>query len=145
MTTDEKIDAIYEMVTELAKAKRSAAAQAPAPATAPAADSDLDGKYGNPEVRKDPPIWVKEGGASYVGKPFAMCPPDYLDALASFFDWKAGKDAAKGTEDGDKYAGYARKDAGRARGWAKRLREGWKPKPPQSEFVTGDGGDDIPF
>lgn len=147
MTTDEKIDAIYEMVIELVKGNRSAAARAAstAPASQPATDADLDGKYGNPEVRKDPPMWIKDGGASYQGRKFSECPADYLDALAKFCDWKAGKDDEKGTDDGAKYAKFARLDASRARGWALRVRAGWKSKPPASEFGDADDGGELPF
>lgn len=92
-----------------------------------AADVDLDSEYGNFSIRKDPPKWV---GRSFVGCRLSECTPDFLDAFASFCDWKAGKDESEGTPEKLKYAGYARKDAARARGWAKRLRSG--KEPPQS-------------
>ena len=83
-----------------------------------ASDADLDGKYGDPEIRRDPPRW---DGPSYVGQKFSHCPADYLETLAGFYEWKATKDEAKGDEQSKKYARYARQDAARARGWAKRL------------------------
>jgi hypothetical protein len=97
-----------------------------------APDSDLDSQWGDPVVRKDPKRWLESGGASFVGVPFSQCPPDYLDALASLADWKAGKDDEKGTEEGAKYAKYARKDAARARGWAARIRSGKVAQVPQA-------------
>lgn len=105
-----------------------------------ATDADLDGQWGNPEVKKNPPRWQ---GDSCVGRRLSECPPEFLDELAAFSDWKAGKDeeAAPALAEEDaakkrKYAGYARKDAARARGWAARLRAGWKPPEPEP---SGDG------
>lgn len=106
------------------------------PVSTVADDAELDSKYGNPDVRKDPPRWK---GASQVGKRFSDCPPEFLDEFASFCDWKAGKDDEKNTDDGRKYAGYARKDAARARGWAARIRNGWQAK------IADDGSQEIPF
>jgi hypothetical protein len=79
---------------------------------------DLDGKYGDPEVRaKDPRDWT---GEPMKGRRFSECPPEYLDMLASRFDFFAGR------ETDEKKARYNRLDAGRARGWAARKRNGWK-------------------
>lgn len=79
--------------------------------------SDLDGEHGNPIVRKDPPRWK---GESCVGVPFSQCPPEFLDTLAGFLEWRAGKEEAEPEK--QKYAVYSRKDCARARGWAARLR-----------------------
>lgn len=110
---------------------RPASSGAASGAVAP--DSDLDSQWGDPVVRKDPKRWLENAGASYVGLPFSQCPPDYLDAAASLFDWKAGKDDEKGTEEAAKYAKYARKDAARARGWAARIRAGKVAQTPRTE------------
>jgi hypothetical protein len=143
MTMEEKIEAIYTIVLELEKRASSTAALAPAASVAAIADAaELDSQYGNPDVRKDPPLWSKAGGASYVGRKFNECPAEFLDALASFFDWKVSKDIAKNTPDGDKYAGYGRKDAARARGWAKRIRDGYQAPKPEA---FADGDDNLPF
>ena len=90
-----------------------------------ASDADLDGEYGDPEIRKDPPRWT---GESFATRHYSQSTPEFLDNLAGFIDWKAGKDAA------------------RARGWAKRLRAGWKPAAPAAEdsFMDGDDGDPFP-
>lgn len=111
------------------------------PAQATASDADLDGQYGNPEVKKDPPRW---SGDSHIGKRYSECTPAYLDEMAGFQAWTAGKDDAKAAAASDeaakkqaeKNAWYARQRAGYARGWAARLRAGWKP--PASE-PSGDG------
>ena len=140
----EQLDRIEAMVILLCAGKAPAASPAPASGyvVAPGAvadDAELDSNYGNPDVRKDPPRWK---GDSFKGKKYSACSPEYLDALAGFLDWQAGKDDEKGTDDGKKYAGYARKDSARARGWAKRLRAGWK-QPGREPGI--DDEDEIPF
>lgn len=80
--------------------------------------SDIQGQYGDVEIKKDPKRWT--------GRPLApirasQCPPDYLDIVADFLDWKATKNEADGKE---KYAGYDRRDAARCRRWAIEIREG---------------------
>ena len=95
-------------------------------------ESLLAGPYGDPEVKaKDPKDWT---GDSMKGKRFSTCPPAYLDLLADRYDYFAGRetDATK--------AGYNRKDAQRARGWAARLRGGWTPPAP-SAHVTDENGE----
>lgn len=104
-----------------------------------APDSELDSKYGDPTVRKTPPRWT---GGDIAGKKYSECAPDALDSLAGFLEWQAKRDAEKGTEDGNKYAGYARKDAARARGWAKRKRSGWKPPADSNAALFGGGASD---
>ena len=103
----------------------------------PASDKELDSQYGNPEIKKDPPRWK---GPSFVGRRYSECTPEYLENLASFCDWKAGRDAAAGkmTRGGKPLADLVRRDAARARGWANRLREGWKGTPrPLPNYETG--------
>lgn len=87
------------------------------PATDPTPAVDLDGEWGNPEVKKNPPRWH---GDSHAGLRYSDCSPEFLDEMASFHDWRVTK-----AED-DKKRGYARLDAARARGWAARLRAGYK-------------------
>lgn len=100
-----------------------------------ASDADLDGQYGNPEVRaKDPRDWT---GEPMKGRRFSECPAAYLDMLAERFDFFAGQ------ETDAKKAGYCRKDAARARGWAQRIRDGRVPAMAgaTSEDATGWGDD----
>ncbi len=92
-----------------------------------ASDADLDGQFGDPIVRaKDPRDWTKE---SQLGKPFSECPAEYLDLVASRLDFFAEKAEAEGTltTSGKPVAPYNRRDAARARGWAQRIRHGYKP------------------
>lgn len=116
--------------------------QAPAPqasrfAVAPGAvapASELDSQYGNPVIKKDPPRW---SGPSFVGQPYSACSAEYLESLAGFLEWKAGKNE----EDPEraKFAAYDRKDAARARGWAQRNRE--KPAASAGLFGGSEAGD----
>ncbi len=92
-------------------------------AGAVANDAELDGQYGDPLIKRDPSRWH---GESFVGCTYSQATPDYLDAMASFKDWTAGKNDEN--EAKKKYAAYDRRDAARARGWAARMRAGWKPK-----------------
>lgn len=134
----EQLDRIEAKLDQLLAAK-APATQASRFAVAPGAvapESELDSQYGNPTVRKDPPKWT---GDSFAGKPYSECPADYLESLAGFLEWKAGKDTEKGDADSLKYAGYARKDAARARGWAQRNRE--KPAASADLFGGGEAGD----
>lgn len=119
--------------------------------TAPPAvadDADLDGPYGDPVIQqKDPRDWK---GATMIGRRYSQCPPDYLDMFASrldFFAEVAEKEGRK-TSNGKDVAPFNRRDAARARGWAKRLRGGWKspadtgfdPDPVQGTLAGAAGG-----
>ena len=124
-----------------------------------ASDRDLDGKYGNPQIKFDPKekYW---SGESYKGYRFSETTPEYLDAVAKYLEACAHMADRDGTEDGRKKASFKRMDAARARGWARRLRSGWQPADsgglardasgnlfdPETGEVGGyDNGDDIPF
>lgn len=98
-----------------------------------ASDRELDGQYGDPViVAKDPKDWT---GAQMAGKRLSECPPAYLDQLADRYDWfNTTLDRAK-PEDAKKI-GYNTRDAARARGWAQRLRSGWKAPDPTAAPVT---------
>ncbi len=134
MTTDEKLDAIAAQNTQILRGLAllvrhlGASPQSHAAPSAPRAvtDADLDGQYGDPEVKKNPPRWK---GESFVGETLSRCSPDFLDCFADFKEYCSVNDrAAADSLDGDekakklKYAGYAEKDAALARGWAIRLR-----------------------
>lgn len=85
---------------------------------------DLDSEHGNFEVRKDPPLWIRDGGESWAGRRLSECPIAYLVALESFRLWSAGASEKKGTPDELKSAGFARLDARRIRGWIERKQRG---------------------
>lgn len=104
-------------------------------------DADLDGPYGDPDVRRDPSekYWT---GASLVGRKFSACPTDYLHAMARWLEARAYMTEKEGDPQKQKYVAYQRKDAARARGWAKR-NEGKVAPVQQTGF--GDDDDSIPF
>lgn len=103
-------------------AGRPAEPASSAPTVAP--DRDLDGQWGDPEVKaRDPRDWT---GPTMKGKRFSECPPEYLDMVAERLDYFTAQNKGE-TEEDQKKIRYQRLDAARARGWAKRLRSGWKP------------------
>lgn len=91
-------------------------------------DRDLDSEWGDPTIKFDMPDkdWQ---GPSMAGKRFSQCSVEWLDAKAksdaSYAEYLRGP--KKGTDEDLKKAAYRDKDAARARGWAKRLRGGWRP------------------
>lgn len=109
-----------------ASLKALVARQAPVTAAsssgpAVASDRDLDGPYGDQEIKAcDPRDWT---GEPMLGRRMSQCPAEYLDLLAERFDYFAEKNGA-GTEDEQKKAKYQKLDAARARGWAARIRAG---------------------
>lgn len=120
-----------------------------------AGDDDLDSDRGNPTIYKDPPAKYWSGATSYAGFHLSEVPePDYLDALAKYFDacaYMAAKDVAAGkdVEKNEKSAKYKAIDATRCRGWAKRIRargvSAPTPNPADADYGGGSGDDDIPF
>lgn len=90
-------------------------------------DATLDGQWGDPVVKaRDPKDWT---GESMIGKKLSECPPNYLDMVADRADYFALKNDEKGEKDakGNPKSKWDRKNAALARGWARRLRSGWKP------------------
>jgi hypothetical protein len=89
-------------------------------------DRDLDSQYGDPVVKFMPRDWT---GDSYKGRKFSECPANLLDMIAETFDYFAeqAERTNETTTSGKPVAPYKRKDAARARGWAKRVREGKVP------------------
>ena len=80
-------------------------------------DADLDGKYGNPEVRMVPSKWT---GQDYKGWKFSDCPAEFLEEMAGMLEAVARKQAQDPVK--AKYADWSSKDAARARAWAERHR-----------------------
>lgn len=121
-----------------------------------ASDDDLDGPYGDPAVRKDPPKWIKEGGDSFAGQNMSACPSAYLISLAGFYDWQADKDDEAGAR-GETYTnkktgaqvakdgGLRRRDAARARGWARRNASAPAARPAAQPAFAEDYPEEPPF
>ena len=91
-----------------------------------ASDADLDGKYGDPIARFCPRDWH---GENFKGCSFSGCSPEFLDQVAASLDYFAQRAEKNNetTKNGKPVAPFNRADAARARGWAKRIRAGWKP------------------
>lgn len=147
---------LREVMAALARIEKKVDAMAATPraASAPtasgdvASDYELDSEYGNPVVKKDPPRWK---GNSYAGSRMSECPADYLDVLAGLFDWRAGKDDEQGktwtNKEGKEIPAstFSRKDAMRARGWAKRVREGKVVVTAPDDFSAPADDESLPF
>lgn len=107
-------------------------------------DADLDGKYGNPEVR-----FTLKGWEDMVGRKFSECPSEFLEEYAKFLINLAKKNAKDPVK--SKYAGWNAKDAARAKGWAFRNKGKDKgdpfedPDPEASAPFHGDDAMDLPF
>lgn len=132
------IDASLKVIAAGVRARQAAA---PKPL---ASDRDLDGSHGNPEVKFQPRDW---SGEPCKGRRMSECPPAFLDMLAETLDYFAHKaeETNEQTTGGKPVAGYKRADAARARGWAKRIRDG-KHVPAASAATpgTGDSGWEAP-
>lgn len=126
------IDATLKALLALSQQQRSVTASSSEPEVAD--DATLDGQYGDDEVKFNPRGWQ---GAAIKGLKMSQCKPDALDALASALDYFCEKNKASGElkENGyPKWKDDARR-AAKARGWARRLRAGWKPaEAPASDF-----------
>jgi hypothetical protein len=105
-----------------------AAMRASAPASTPLEVDLASDRFADFAIRKCPPKWLESGGPDYAGRTISETTPEFCDALASFLDWQAARDEAKNysytNQKGDVVfpAKFARKDAARARAWAKKLR-----------------------
>lgn len=88
-----------------------------------ASDRDLDGKWGDPVLKFNPRDWT---GPSFKNRRLSECPPALLDMVAETFEYFARQSDANNerTDAGKRVSDYKRADAARARGWAKRIREG---------------------
>lgn len=118
--------------------ERVKAAQAK-PAEQVASDADLDGKYGDPELKFMPRDWT---GSSFKGSRFSECPAELLDMVAESYEYFAQQAEEKHevTASGRPAAGYKRMDAARARGWAARIRAGKVTQKQQDDpGFAGDG------
>ncbi len=128
------IDASLKQLVQIAQKRHQPAAPINGSTIAP--DSDLDGKYGDEDVKFIPRDW--SGHREHKGMKMSACSPEFLDVLAASYDYFAQKNTLEGATatNGKPKADYDRRSAARARGWATRLRSGWKP--PQSDDGFGE-------
>jgi len=142
---DEKtVAALLRLILDEMK-KLNAAASRRAAATngaTVASDYDLDSQYGDEQVKFSPRDWT---GADIKGLPMSNCPPEALDLLANAFDFFAKKNEGKMTDKGKPKSDFDKRSASRARGWAIRLRAGWKPRQASTSTSSGADFDDASF
>lgn len=121
LTLLRSIDGTLKELLALTK-QRTTQMRAAAPKTI-ASDRDLDSKYGDPVLKFTPRDWT---GASFKNRAFSECPPDLLDLVADTFEYFAQQADKEGktTDKGKPVSEFKRADAARARGWAKRMRDG---------------------
>jgi hypothetical protein len=89
-----------------------------------ASEADLSDPRADETVKLNPRDWT---GDSFKGHSMSMCPPAFLEELAKAHDYFAKKNEGKLTDKGKPKSDFERRSAGRARGWAARLRAGWRP------------------
>jgi hypothetical protein len=120
------IDASLKTLVQIAQRRQQASA-APVNGSTIAPDSDLDSQWGDPQVKFSPRDY--SGTTDYKGLRMSECSPAFLDALAASYDYFAQKNTLEDNmaNNGKPKADYDRCAAARARGWAARLRSGWKP------------------
>lgn len=116
-----------------------------AAASGGASDRELDGQYGDPELKFVPRDWT--AGGVTKGQKFSRCPADFLDVLAETMDVFAERNDAKGEKDskGRPKSHWDRQNAKLARGWARRIRDGWKPPAPPAGFGPSSAPGTNPF
>jgi len=109
-----------------------------------ASDAELASDKGDPVVKWPLRNWA---GRNDVGKKFSECAPTFLDALAENLQYRADHPKAKPKQgqsqeeaeaNARKYADWDRKDAARARSWARRIRSGKMPAPLDVGEFPGD-------
>jgi hypothetical protein len=134
------IDKSLKMLVAIAQKRQTSTMPVNGSAIAP--DSDLDSAFGNPAIKAaDPRDWP---GPSMKGKRYSECPPAYLELLANRYDYFATQAEINGTvtSSGKPKAPYDRREAARCRGWAQRLKNGWKPPAADTDFASSDWPDD---
>lgn len=138
------IDLTLKTLLTLAQQRKTKQTATTPAQPAKATDADLDSKYGNGPVKFNPKDW---SSGSCKGKPYSDCPPQFLEMLSDTFDYFA----QKAEESGEMTTGnppkpvapFKRREALRCRGWAARLRAGWKP-PTMGDASASDADDAMP-
>ena len=122
---DESLRKLVVIAQQKAEARVRNGAASSGPTVAP--DRDLDGQYGNGPVKFDPRDWT---GTPCKGLRYSECPAEFLEMLAETHDYFAQKadETGEKTSSGKPVAPYKRKEAARCRGWALRIRNGYKPE-----------------
>lgn len=141
MTVDEKLD----LIINLLKARPASAAAPSQAGGAVADDADLNGQYGDEEIRKMPSAKYWQG-EDFTGSRMSSCPADFLMAFAKYKDACAYMNEKNADPEKAKYIGYDRKSAARARGWAARDNGKSRPAPAKAaDLFDADDNGGIPF
>jgi hypothetical protein len=140
-----RIEALEARIAALEAKPAAKPAAAASPRAEVASDEDLDSPFGNYVVKKNPPRWNAGADGDYAGKTLSECSAEFLDSLAGFNDWRAKKDDEAGEKDtkGRPKSYFAKRDAARCRGWAKRVRGGAVPAPVPAETQAPLGDDPL--
>ena len=118
-----RIAEALEALLALSRSKKAAQV-----ASTTATDAELDDpKWGDPLVKFLPRDWT---GDEFRQTHFSATTPEFLDALAESYSYFARKNDESGEKatNGKPKSYYDRKSERLARGWAARLRAGWKSK-----------------
>lgn len=120
----EAVDILHAMLTVQQQILALLKSAVPPPV---ATDSDLASKYGDPVLKFLPRDWT---GEDCRNRPFSECPAELLDLVADANDYfaRVADEKDEKTDKGRPVSKYKRADAARARGWARRIRAGWKPQ-----------------
>ena len=127
-----RISNIEARIASLQTAPRAAAG----PGAKPIEANIDDPKWGDPEIRYVPKKW---DGPSYLGERMSACSVEFLRFLAGELESSAAWKEGQGDETKAKYAIMDRRDAAKARAWARRKLE--KGEGPPADF----GDEETPF
>jgi hypothetical protein len=122
-TVNDDILAVLRSIDATLKSMSRAAPVGPAQ-KAIAPDSDLDSQWGDEEIKFNPRDW---SGQSCKGLKMSQCPAEFLEELAKVCDYFAVKNEGVKTDSGKPKSDYDKRTAARARGWARRVRDGKVP------------------
>lgn len=153
MSTESLLTEIRDALQQLVAVSKAAPAkpQKPPPMVAwpgertVAPDSELDGKYGDPVIKTAPRDW---NGPFRSGQAMSESEPELLELVAERCDYFAQKNDRERqvTDQGVPKSKYDRSKAAKARGWAARIRKGYKPTiTSMTDEVPDWVGSDDPF
>jgi hypothetical protein len=133
------IDASLQHLVALAEARAQRLTGAAGPTVSD--DADLSSKYGDEKIKFLPRDW---SGEDFKGQPMSLCSAPFLLQYAAALDYFAAKNDRDGAkaDNGTPKSVYDLRSARRARGWAKRLANGWKPAPAPPDATENPFGND---
>lgn len=115
-----KLEELEARITAIEARIAALGSTAKGPGAKPIEANIDDPKWGDPEVRYVSKKW---DGPNMVGRRFSGCTIDFLLFHANDLERSAQYKESTGDEQKIKYAMMDRRDAAKARAWAKRLKE----------------------